>query len=295
MNDYKPTHLDLFSGIGGFSLAFEAEGFKTIAFVENNREASKVLADKWPGVPNLKDVTKLCRRCYDCESYESDEDGEIIWCKRCNADFGDCECVGTDAFLDEHGTPDVITGGVPCQPASAIGQMRGTADERWLWPDTIRIMRELMPRYALFENPPSVLSVDGGRAWNGIVSELAALGYDMQWDVVPAAAIGAGHLRERIFLLCSDSDGARLERHARNEQRSREAWKCGAEQNRPTSTPDLRRLQIDTPAWYKAQSPVLPLANGIPSRLAECAIRCAGNAVVPQVAQIFARAIRQQF
>lgn len=165
-------HLDLFSGIGGFSIAAEACGFETVAFCEIDPEANIVTNHFWPHVPNLHDIRTITRDNYP------------------------------------YRLPDIIAGGVPCQPASALGLMRGTSDERWLWPDTIRIMRELRPRFGVFENPPALLTLEGGAAWNGIVSGLVASGYDLWWDVFPAAAFGAGHLRERVILVASRTDNA---------------------------------------------------------------------------------------
>ena len=163
------THLDLFAGIGGFSLGLEACGFKSIAFSEVDPVASFVYRAHFPESLPIGDITK------------------VDWAE----------------FCDTHGTPFIVTGGVPCQPASTLGRMRGTADERWLWPEVIRMVREVRPRYAIFENPPSLLVLEGGRAWNGIVSGLVSCGYDLWWDVFPAAAFGAGHLRERVILVCT--------------------------------------------------------------------------------------------
>ena len=215
----KLTHLDLFSGIGGFSLGLEATGgFETIGFSEIDPDASLVLQHHWPDVPNFGDIKNFCRRNYDCEQ----RDGFELWCPRCNAEFGKCGCIGTYEFSDTHGFPDVITGGVPCQPASALGEMRGTSDERWLWPEAARIVRELRPRFALFENPPSITILDGGRAFNGILSEFHQIGYDCLWDVFPAAAFGAGHLRERVMLLFTDSHRSRLEGYSGHEHGNRQ-------------------------------------------------------------------------
>src|SRR4029450_4604453 len=180
------THLDLFSGIGGVTLAAQWAGIETIAFAEICPYASKILARNYPDVPNLGDVRRLCRRIYDCEC---DEEGNA-WCPRCEEDFGECACIGTDQFTDTHGFPDVITGGVPCQPASLIGECRGSADERWLWPDTLRIVGELGPRFFLFETPPAILTLESGRAFSGILGGLAALGYDVLWEGVSAGALG---------------------------------------------------------------------------------------------------------
>jgi len=159
------THLDLFSGMGGFSIAAEAAGFTTVAFAETDPDASSVLNYWWPEVPNLGDV--------------------------CEAEW--------------HWPVDLLTGGVPCQPTSHVGLMRGTADSRWMWPAAIRAMRLFRPRVAVYENPPALLILEGGRAFNGIVSEMVALGYDLWWDIFPAAAFGAGHLRRRLIIVATDA------------------------------------------------------------------------------------------
>lgn len=254
-----PTLLDLFTGIGGFSYAFEAEGFRLLAHAETDPAAATVLAAHWPQVPNLGDVTKI-----DCA-----------------------------AFLEQHGTPDVLTGGVPCQPASLLGARRGPADSRWLWPATLRIASELRPRFCLFENPPALLTLESGRAFNGIVSGLAALGYDSWWDIIPAAAVGAGHLRERLFLFAAYCDHARLEGYARHVSRSCQGWQCRTRAIGPVAPPLVRALKCPATEWLKTESPVVPLVHGLPAGLVAAALRCVGNAVVPQTVQIYARAIRQ--
>lgn len=199
--DVRPTHLDLFAGIGGFSLAAHWAGFNTVAHAEVCPDASRVLEYWWPGVPNLGDV-----RALDAEK------------------------------LRLLGPVDLITAGVPCQPASNLGKRRGTADDRWLWPETIGLIRCIRPRYFVAENPPALLSLEGGRAFNGIVGGLAALGYVGFYDVLPAAAIGAGHLRERVIIVAADANSARLEGHARDESPAarREV------ETRSTSSPPLR-------------------------------------------------------
>lgn len=327
MNEY--THLDVFSGIGGFSLGFEQEGFRTVAFAEIDPEASLVLRHHWPNVPNLGNIESIDER-----------------------------------VLAEIGPIDALTGGVPCQPASALGQMRGVEDERWLWPQTIGLVRKARPRVAVFENPPSILVLDGGRAFNGIASEISALGYDLWWDVIPAAAVGAGHLRERLIIVAADAQGVgkrgtankahtiaggrktrpiseredthglatnlgsktgqeisrsdcgvrgkrregienngesdsreiavadsnstRLEGHAGNGARNG-GW---PEAGRPVATPDLRGRVSSERWWHEDVTGIPVLVHGISNRLAEASCRCTGNAVVPQVAQIFARAIK---
>lgn len=272
----QPTHLDLFSGIGGFALAAGWAGFRTVAFSEIDPEASRVLDYWFPGVPNLGDV--------------------------CGVGVG-------------HDSPTLLTGGVPCQPASIIGQRRGTADERWMWPQAIRIVGELRPRFAVFENPPALLTLESGGAFNGIASEFSALRYDLWWDVIPACAAGAGHIRERLLLVIADSEYlGRPERHrgstgstgsTGNKDHSTTRVCLGEEiadsnraglegfnghgngvwrprSMRPT-TPESLCGVVSCPDWWREDiTGISVLVHGIPGRLAEAYHRCTGNAVVPQ-------------
>jgi len=284
----RPTHLDLFSGIGGFSYAFEAEGFKTIGFSETDPDASSVLRYLWPDTPNFGDVRNIYRFA---DEYKECECCREPFCDRHNEHFSDCACIGCSQWDDEMGQVDVITGGVPCQPASAIGKMCGTFDPRWLWPETIRVVCGIRPNYGLFENPPSILKLDGGRAWNTIVSGFSTVGYDCFWEVIPAAAVGAGHLRERLFLLIANSDCQGLEGYSGDgEDGDQPGWNSTQEM-RHAGPKDLRTIAIDTPKFYKAQSPVWPVVDGLSARLVEAAIRCVGNSVVPQVVQVYARTL----
>ncbi len=273
--DVQPTHLDLFSGIGGFALAARRAGFRTIGFCEIEPYARAVLGRHWPGVPAYPDVRKLCRRVYDCEY---DEESGEAFCPRCLTEFGECDCIGTDQFTDENGFPDLITSGTPCQPASLVGKRRGDSDERWLWPDTIRVIGELQPRFALMENPRAILSLDGGSAFRGILGELADFGYDVLWDVIPASALGAGHRRERVWILAAHSDRAGLERHAGNGKAGRDQEASGH-----AAESYLSSRRIDSPKWYH-QSGIQPVVDGIPGWLAKDQLAAVGNAIVPQVA-----------
>lgn len=279
--------LDLFSGIGWMSLAAEWAGFKVLAHAEVNPYCRRVLSAHWPDTPNLGDVTKLCRRLYDCELEEYDTAG-IAWCPRCDEDFGDCECIGADQFTDEYGRPDVIAAGVPCQPASLIGSRRGTGDERWLWPDVIRVMRELRPGFGLFENPAAILTLESGRAFSGILGELAAIGYDAFWECVPAATVGAGHQRERVWLVAADADGEGLEGYAGNGQDRRHP-----ESHRPTAPPYLLNRKCDRPQWY-SESRIQPVVDGISGRVARTKLTAIGNSLVPHVAFMFFSAMARQ-
>lgn len=251
------THLDLFSGIGGMALAARWAGFTTVAFAEVEAYPSRELARHWPGVPNLGDVTALCR---DVQS--------------------------TRTLYDTIGPVTLLTGGVPCQPASLAGKRRGTADARWLWPDALRILGALRPRFGLFENPAALLDLERGRAFSGILGGLAGLGYDAWWDCIPAGALGAGHRRNRVWLVVADTHCTGLEGFARDGARDRARPEPSAEP--PGET--LLARKITSPQWYH-QSGIRPVADGIPYGVARKRLTALGNALVPQVPYLILRAI----
>jgi DNA (cytosine-5)-methyltransferase 1 len=165
--------LDLFSGIGGFSLGLErAGGFKTVAFCEIDPFCRRVLAKHWPKVPCYEDVRGL-----------------------------------TSARLAADGIAvDVICGGFPCQDISVAGKGAGLKGERsGLWAEIARLSGELRPRYVIVENVSALLS----RGLDKVLGDLAALGYDAEWHCIPASAVGAPHQRDRIWLVAY-ADGRRL-------------------------------------------------------------------------------------
>jgi len=236
-NDRPYPVLDLFAGIGGFTLAFEAveyanrlglagrdapigEGyrrrmgtapagssaFRTIAFSEIDPYASAVLAHRFPAVPNLGPVQHVTR----------------------------------DSVLTRCGElPLVVTGGFPCQPHSLAGKRGSVIDPRDLWDECVRVLRDIRPRFALFENVAGLLTsgsytdaADGelgaGLFLNRVCSDLAAIRYACQWQVVSAADVGAPHRRDRVWLLCvdelglADRESKRVQgRRPRGEQESR--------------------------------------------------------------------------
>ena len=165
--------LDLFSGIGGFSLGLERTGgFETVAFCEIEPFPRKILAKHWPEVPCYHDVTKLT--------------GDIL---------------ARDGI-----TVDVITGGFPCQDISVAGKQAGISEgtRSGLWSEIVRLIGELSPRYVIVENVANLLSGPSDRrgGWFGrILGDLAECGYDAEWENIPASALGAPHRRERVWLV----------------------------------------------------------------------------------------------
>ena len=157
--------LDLFSGIGGFSLGLERVGMKTVAFCEVDKKCQKVLQKHWPDVPIFDDVSNLT--------------GEEIG-KR----------------IEE--TIDVIVGGFPCQDISVAGAGEGLEGKRsGLWSEFHRLIKEIKPQYAIIENVSALRS----RGLDQVLRSLSEIGYDAEWNCIPASAFGAPHRRDRIWIM----------------------------------------------------------------------------------------------
>lgn len=159
--------LDLFSGIGGFSLGLERTGgFETVAFCEIDKYAQKVLRKNFPGIEIYDDVKELK---YD-------------------------------------GAVDVVTGGFPCQNLSSLGDRTGLAGNKsGLWRDMARHISELRPKFIIVENVPDILRCSGGGI-DVVLGDLSRLGYNAWYDIIPMALFGASHLRERLWLLAWNTD-----------------------------------------------------------------------------------------
>lgn len=160
--------LDLFSGIGGFSFSLGLErtgGFETVAFCEIDLHAQKVLNKHWPNVPIIENIENL----------------------------------------DFKGKCDVITGGFPCQDLSVAGRKAGLQGSRsGLWGHMFRKIRTLRPRYIIIENVANLLvgPNEQPRGWfRTLLTDLASIGYDAQWHIIPASAVGAGHHRQRVWII----------------------------------------------------------------------------------------------
>ena len=184
--------LDLFAGIGGFTIGLERAGFETVAFCEIDLYAKKVLKKNWPGVPIYDDVRTIT-----------------------------AERLASDGIR-----VDVITGGFPCQDISVAGKQAGIEGERsGLWSECARLIRELQPRYAIFENVTNLLNGERGAWFKRVLWDISALGYDAEWHCIPASELGAHHHRDRVWIVAYPSGGE---------------WEPGAEKQSP-----LRSLPQD--------------------------------------------------
>ncbi len=160
--------LDLFSGIGGFSLGFERAGMQTVAFCEIDPFCQDLLGRPWPGVPVYPDIHQLTH-----ERLHHDGIHHI----------------------------DIICGGYPCQPFSIAGHRSGARDPRHLWPEMHRLIRELRPRWVVCENVAGHIEL----GLDTVLNDLDALGYDTTTFVVPACAVGAPHRRDRLWIVANSA------------------------------------------------------------------------------------------
>lgn len=279
----KLTHLSLFSGIGGLDLAAEMAGFRTVGQCEWADYPTKVLEKHWPDVPRWRDIRKLT--------------GE--------------------SFYEKTGmrTVDVISGGFPCQPFSVAGKRRGKEDDRYLWPEMLRVISEFQPTWVVGENVAGIVNM----ALDQVYADLENEGYSVQSLIIPACAVDAPHRRDRCAIvawdanrrdrdawaereveerenaepagICDDvsTEKAQPERRcdvlSDTDNRGRSLWRDGelpAVEETATSWTDHRGRAAEyvTGEWWPAEPDVGRVAHGVPSRVDR--LKCLGNAVVPQ-------------
>ena len=162
-------HGSLFSGIGGFDLAAEWMGWENVFHCEWNEFGQKVLHHYWPNAETFTDITK------------------------------------TD-FTKYANQIDILTGGFPCQPYSQAGKRQGKEDERHLWPQMLRAIREIKPKYIVGENVFGLLNWNGGMVFDEVHSDLEFEGYEVQAVVIPAAAVNAPHGRDRVWFVATNTN-----------------------------------------------------------------------------------------
>ena len=309
------NHLDLFSGIGGFSLGLERVGFKTVGFCEVDPYCRLLLQKHWKGVTIHNDIKKL----------EAKDIKEPI---------------------------DILTGGFPCQPYSVAGKQKGTGDDRYLWPDMFRVIKEVKPSWIIAENVRGIINIQDGMVFETVCSDLESEGFEIQPFIIPAAGVGAPHKRERVWIVgYSKHNGSltskirrgnkeinagaqegenktiesqRTSRSSNNEimENSRRTLRQGAKFSkenadeskqknadkfeRSSGTPEYhvanskgihvqgqqdrsRQEQSRRESWWEFEPNVGRVANGVPGRVHR--LKGLGNSIVPQIAEEIGRAI----
>lgn len=263
--------LDLFSGIGGFSLGLESTGgFKTAAFCEIEPYCQAVLKQHWPDVPIYDDVRTLTA-------------------ERLRAD-------GIEV--------DAICGGFPCQDISLAGRGAGLTGERsGLWFEFYRLIEEVRPQVAIIENVPALRS----RGLAEVLRCLSQIGYDAEWHCIPASAVGAPHRRDRLWIVahapCEAGRRRLCEANAvYNGAEFGNSRTVVANASTPgLSAPEQEELRgtrwreergaIAECDWWPSEPNVGRMAHGVPARVDR--LKALGNAVVPAIPALIGRAILQ--
>ena len=178
----------------------------------------------------------------------------------------------------------IITGGFPCQPHSMAGKRKGSGDERNLWPEFYRVIRDLRPQWVLAENVRGLLSSDDGRFFGGILRDLAHIGYDAEWQMLSASAFGAPHERERIFIIAYPCN-KRLSRPV-----FRRASVCSTTLTSPTK---FGNRIVPCGLWHQAHIGDIYMGNGVSAKVVRHGVKAMGNAVVPQIIAWIAQCIME--
>ena len=219
MTAEKIFHLDLFSGIGGFSLASDSvwDNVEHI-FCDNDPFCQAILKKHWPNSKIYGDIRTIT-----------------------NSDLNGLQEPGTQQQATRNRQPyentrkiDLLTGGFPCQPFSSAGKRRGTEDDRHLWPEMFRVIRETKPTWTIAENVSGLLTWDNGLVFEQVCADLEGEGYEVQPLVIPAVSLNAPHRRDRVWIIGhSQHDGfdGSKDRESGNQRSNGDApWKNQDEQ-----------------------------------------------------------------
>lgn len=267
-NDTQFTHLGLFEGIGGFSLAARWMGWRTVAYSEINQYCLKILARHFPNATSLGDIKTI-------------------------------------NFAKYANQIDIVTGGFPCQPFSLAGKRGGTGDERYLWGEMLRAIIEIQPPYVVAENVLGIISWGEGVVFEQVQIDLENQGYEVQAVVLPACGVDAPHRRYRTWFVAYSKTN-RDKRRPRNRQKTKDEKRNKfpeLEQFKSTSNvwvaanPNHTRQQECRAEQFRTREPTQNYGltskpsicrgdDGFPNRVDR--IAALGNAIVPQLAlQIF--------
>ena len=279
------THLGLFEGIGGFSLAARWAGWETVAWSEWNEFGQKVLRHHFPEAEGHGDITKTDFRKYA---------GKI----------------------------DILTGGFPCQPYSQAGKRKGKDDERHLWPEMLRAIREVRPRYVVGENVRGLTNWNGGLVFDEVQADLEAEGYEVTPFLLPACAVNAPHRRDRIWFVAHANSNGQHGSNCEHEKQPSERGQYAQRDVEPATmhtnstsgqgehirqTREGKFNRSDSRDGFNnfqnfpTQSPICGRNDGLPAELDGItfskwrneSIKAYGNAIVPQVALEIFKAINE--
>lgn len=209
-------HISLFSGIGGFDLASEWAGWKNVVSCEISEFPRKILQYYWP------------------ESYHHDDIKTLTY-NKINEEL--TKKHGKDWRSDDI----IISGGFPCQPYSTAGKRLGKQDERHLWPEMLRVIREIQPSWVVGENVFGLVNWSGGLVFDEVQSDLEAEGYEVQAYVLPACAVNAPHRRDRVWFVAYSDSGNCFGWSKSRKRRTNGDWLHGSEEFTTNTTSNRRQ------------------------------------------------------
>jgi len=288
--------LDLFSGIGGFSLGLERAGFETVAFCEIDKYCRLVLQKHWKDIKIYSDVREITRQQYEQDGLE---------------------------------LPEIITGGFPCQPFSVAGRQKGSRDNRYLWPEMFRIIKEFKPRWIIAENVRGIINIQDGVVFEGVHADLESQNYETQTFIIPAAGVGAPHRRDRVWVVANSRRTIRGEQSSRNKESigsgASQETKWSADSDSVARSSEREKIMADSKSigsnvrkinqskkesgeerifrseagrvsssinqhnWWNIEPDVGRVADGVQGRTHR--LKGLGNAIVPQIAEEIGKAI----
>jgi len=271
-------HGSLFSGIGGFDLAAQWVGWENVFQVEIDKFCTKVLEKNFPNVKRYGDIKE-----FDGTQYK--------------------------------GTVDILSGGFPCQPFSVAGKRKGKNDDRYLWPEYLRIIREIKPSYIVGENVPGIIDLE----LDNIITDLESEGYTTEQFIIPACSVGAWHRRDRIWVIAYTSILGFTKRAIKQgkhgiQKSSNKSGDMGETQYEEINVPNtnsqyseehfrrnklgieikektLRGSDSINGRFWEVEPQVDRVANGISRRLDR--LKGLGNSIVPQIAYELFKVIEQ--
>ena len=245
-------HGALFNGIAGFMLAAEWMGWENVFSVEIDDWCNKVSKKNFPNVIQYGDIK---------------------------------------TFKGEAGSVDILTAGFPCQPFSHAGKRKGKSDDRYLWPEYLRVIREIKPTYVVCENVTGLITMEDGKTLDGIFTDLEGEGYTIESFIIPACGVGAWHRRDRIWIIAY-TNGKGLQKSARKKQPGIRKAKDSSEGSKSSRaiTEGREYWSVEPSVGYLADGispwmvePNIPrVATGVKDRVNK--LKGLGNAIVPQIA-----------
>ena len=285
------THIDLFTGIGGFALAAQWVGFKTVAFVEIEPYAQAIIRQNFGAVADTEGERESAITGSPCK-------GVLQLARDCRI-YGDIRTFDGTAYRGA----TLLTGGFPCQPFSQAGKRRGAADDRAIWPEMFRVICEARPAWVIGENVAGIVTMELDR----VLSDLEGEGYAVQPLIIPACAVDAKHRRDRVWIVGHAEDGrlrrgetsgsggqpAQSSEDVADTARHEQGWQeqraigeqvglCGESHGMDAGRALLQGRRAQESAQWLPEPDVGRVAHGVPRRVDH--LKGLGNAIVPQVA-----------